>query len=255
MMQSLQGMVKTLWSPNIYETRKSELSLMDLSLSIIHPSTANPSISSLVPYTQNKSWINLLLCTSGASQTHLSSWLYLPVSTLAPFNPLSTEQPDWSLKNVTQITALYCFKPSSSSSWNLEWNPHSLPLMSASPWAHLWHFPSSRHSRSTGVPLVLITFRRVACALAVTSSWNTESCDHLKDSRVIQASACCHFLREPFSESSMYSTTIMSPSLNSLHITHHCYWCLCTICLPHCNVSSKGIRPFFCLIHCCIPSS
>lgn len=130
MMQSLQGMVKRCWSPNIYETRKSALSLMDLSLSIIHPSIANPSISSLAPSTQNKSWINLLLCTSGASQTHLLSGLYLPVSTLAPLNPLSTGQPNWSLKNVTQITSLSCFKPSSSSSWNLEWNPHSLPLMS-----------------------------------------------------------------------------------------------------------------------------
>lgn len=130
MMQSLQGMVKRCWSPNIYETRKSELSLMGLSLSIIHPSIANPSISSLAPSTQNESWINLLLCTSGSSQTHLSSGLYVPVSTLAPFNPLSTEQPDWSLKNVTQLTSLSCFKPSSSSSWNLERNPPSLPLMS-----------------------------------------------------------------------------------------------------------------------------
>lgn len=35
---------------------------------------------------------------------------------------------------------------------------------------------------------------------------------------------------------------IRSPSLNSLHITHHYPWCVCTICLPHCNVSSKAVR-------------
>lgn len=58
----------------------------------------------------------------------------------------------------------------------------------------------------------------------------------------------------------------LSPPATDPSLSHHLLQILCTLlitigdnflftmCLPHCQVSSMGLRTFFCLLRCCIPS-
>lgn len=158
-------MVEGCWSPNIYETNKptTELLLMGASLFIIHPSTANSSISCLSPsiskQIQNQSTSLHLGCKPNSSPI----WILSPYFHTCSFRPLPREQSDYKTILFMSLQQLFM---------ELEMKS-TLPTLTVLPLPELisHHFPSSCHSRLAYLWFQILSL--MAFALAVTSSRNT----------------------------------------------------------------------------------
>lgn len=80
----------------------------------------------------------------------------------------------------------------------------------------------------------------------MTSSWNAQSHDHLMASPVTQVSALMPpSQRSPLSPPATEALSTTPPSSNSLHITHHYWRQLFTICLPHLPHEFNGTQNLF----------
>ena len=201
---------------------------------------------------ETKNLSHLLHFTSDASQAHLSVEPYLAVSTLASIHLFSIKQPARSCKNKSDHITLsfqilqHLFMQLEMKSPLLTLNVLSLPQLIS------YHLSSSQHWCSFGF---WITFSLVTFALAMTSSWNAQSHDHLMASPVTQVSA----LMPPPQGGLPRALQLQKPSLShhlqilcTLHITAGDS-CSPSVC-PTCLMSSMGLRTFFCLFCCCISS-
>lgn len=107
-----------------------------------------------------------------------------------PLGSFSMEQPDWLFQNVNQITSLLCLKPLPALHGPLNEMYTPYDECSLSPQAHLLPLSCLCPSRSTGFHLILRLYSHLQTfALAMMSSWNALSCDHLMALLVIQLAA------------------------------------------------------------------
>ena len=182
-------------------------------------------------------------------QAKLISQLYLIL--LFPYLPPSIYSPQSSQPNLVRtnlITSLSHLKSSRISSWNLRWNPQALPWMSS---ASLSSFLTTCLVHITPAAPVFIWFLDYIFTRDLCSSHDfLLECSIPWSSHGISCQSSVSFNatsseRSPLSPPATEALSITLPSSNSLHITHHYWWQLFTICLSHLPHEFNGTQNLF----------
>ena len=170
---------------------------------------------------------------------------------LFPYLPPSIYSPQSSQPNLVRtnlITSLSHLKSSRISSWNLRWNPQALPWMSS---PSLSSFLTTCLVHITPAALVFIWFLDYIFTRDLCSSHDfLLECSIPWSSHGISCQSSVSFNatsseRSPLSPPATEALSITLPSSNSLHITHHYWWQLFTICLSHLPHEFNGTQNLF----------